>query len=118
MHHVHSVFIFSRTDNGPYNANNITSREYTCRPSLATLFTPLEGTLYTVSKTELSLILALGYGKVGFSGEGRPREVLYAGGKSGTALWGLERAVNPADRAEENKLLSINLERCLRSVLP
>ncbi|KAK0236074.1 actin family [Armillaria nabsnona] len=54
--------------------------------------------------------------KVGFSGEGRPREVLYAGGKSGTALWGLERAVNPADRAEENKLLSINLERCLRSV--
>lgn len=54
--------------------------------------------------------------KVGFSGEGRPREVLYAGGKSGTALWGLERAVNPADKAEENKLLSINLERCLRSV--
>jgi actin-related protein 10 len=54
--------------------------------------------------------------KVGFSGEGRPRDIFYAGGPSGASLWKLKRAVDPADRMEEDKLLELNLEDCLRSV--
>ncbi|KAF8917288.1 fungal-specific actin related protein [Mucidula mucida] len=54
--------------------------------------------------------------KVGFSGEGRPRDVLYADGKHGAPLWKLNRATNPAERAEEDRMLDINLERALRSV--
>ncbi|KAF8071805.1 fungal-specific actin related protein [Lyophyllum atratum] len=54
--------------------------------------------------------------KVGFSGEGRPRDVFLAGGKSGVSLWNLRRATDLAERAEEEKLLEINLQTCLRSV--
>jgi actin-related protein 10 len=53
--------------------------------------------------------------KVGFSGEGRPRDVFYAA-KTGTSLWDLSRAREPVERAEQEKLLEVNLERCLRSV--
>ncbi|GLB40286.1 putative actin family protein [Lyophyllum shimeji] len=54
--------------------------------------------------------------KVGFSGEGRPRDVFLAGGKSGASLWSLRRATDPAARAEEEKVMEVNLQRCLRSV--
>ncbi|KAF8896113.1 actin-domain-containing protein [Infundibulicybe gibba] len=54
--------------------------------------------------------------KVGFSGEGRPRDVFFVGGKEGKPLWGLRRATDPIERAEEDKLLEMRLQRCLRSV--
>jgi actin-related protein 10 len=54
--------------------------------------------------------------KVGFSGEGRPRDVFLAGGKAGEPLWNLRRAADPAERAEEDKLLEVKLQHCLRSV--
>jgi len=54
--------------------------------------------------------------KVGFSGEGRPRDVFYAGGKAGLPLWNLCRAPDLAERAEEDKLLEVRLRTCLRSV--
>ncbi|KAF5372771.1 hypothetical protein D9615_010125 [Tricholomella constricta] len=54
--------------------------------------------------------------KVGFSGEGRPRDVFLARGKSGASLWNLRRATELAERMEEEKLLEVNLQTCLRSV--
>lgn len=54
--------------------------------------------------------------KVGFSGEGRPRDVFFAAGKTGTSLWELGRARDPVERDEQDRLLEVNLERCLRSV--
>ncbi|KAH7868394.1 fungal-specific actin related protein [Lentinula edodes] len=54
--------------------------------------------------------------KVGFSGEGRPREVFYAGGKAAKGLWDLTRATDGAERQEEDKLLDIRLEQSLRAV--
>ncbi|CAA7267044.1 unnamed protein product [Cyclocybe aegerita] len=54
--------------------------------------------------------------KVGFSGEGRPRDLFYAGGSSGAPLWRLRRAVDPVERAEEDRILELRLEDCLRSV--
>jgi actin-related protein 10 len=54
--------------------------------------------------------------KVGFSGEGKPRDVFLAGGTTGKSLWNLRRSTDPAERMEEDKLLEINLEGCLRSV--
>lgn len=54
--------------------------------------------------------------KVGFSGEGRPRDVFLAAGKTGTSLWELSRARDPVERDEEDRLLEVNLETCLRSV--
>ncbi|KAK7463380.1 hypothetical protein VKT23_006735 [Stygiomarasmius scandens] len=54
--------------------------------------------------------------KIGFSGEGKPRDVFYSDGKDGRPLWGLGRAADAAERAEEDRLLEIKLERCLRSV--
>ncbi|KAF8968056.1 hypothetical protein BDZ97DRAFT_1755476 [Flammula alnicola] len=54
--------------------------------------------------------------KVGFSGEGRPRDVFYGGGPSGPPFWKLTRAMDPAERAEEDKLLEARLQGCLRSV--
>lgn len=55
--------------------------------------------------------------KVGFSGEGRPRDVFYAcKSGSGGSLWKLGRATDPAERAEEDKLLEVRLQSCLRSV--
>ncbi|TFK63128.1 fungal-specific actin related protein [Pluteus cervinus] len=53
--------------------------------------------------------------KVGFSGEGRPRDVFYAC-KDGGSLWELRRATDPAERAEEDRLLELRLQTCLRSV--
>ena len=54
--------------------------------------------------------------KVGFSGEGRPRDVFYAGGTAGEPLWKLRRAADPVERTEEDKLLQVRLQKCLRSV--
>ncbi|KAG6916054.1 hypothetical protein DXG01_008627 [Tephrocybe rancida] len=54
--------------------------------------------------------------KVGFSGEGRPRDVFLANKKSGESLWNLRRATDLAERAEEEKALEVNLQTCLRSV--
>ena len=54
--------------------------------------------------------------KVGFSGEGRPRDVFYAGGVRGEPLWKLRRAADPVERTEEVKLLQVRLQDCLRSV--
>ncbi|KAI0719416.1 actin-domain-containing protein [Cerioporus squamosus] len=53
--------------------------------------------------------------KVGFSGEGKPRDVFCAGGEGGQALWTLNRASKPADREEEDRVLEAKLEACLRS---
>ncbi|KAJ7285155.1 fungal-specific actin related protein [Mycena rebaudengoi] len=54
--------------------------------------------------------------KVGFSGEGRPRDVFHAGGPNEAPLWNLGRATDPAEKDEQDKLLEVKLERCLRSV--
>ena len=54
--------------------------------------------------------------KVGFSGEGKPRDVFLAGGDSGHPLWTLNRAINPGEKEEEDKLLEAKLQRCLRLV--
>ncbi|EMD33902.1 hypothetical protein CERSUDRAFT_67540 [Gelatoporia subvermispora B] len=54
--------------------------------------------------------------KVGFSGEGRPRDVFYACGEGAMPLWSLERASRTADREEEERLLEVRLQECLRSV--
>jgi actin-related protein 10 len=54
--------------------------------------------------------------KAGFSGEGRPRDVFYAENKDGRPLWALGRASDPYERAEEDRLLQVKLERCLRKV--
>ena len=54
--------------------------------------------------------------KVGFSGEGRPRDTFYAGGPNGGSLWSLKRASDPIVRAEEDKLLELRLQKALRSV--
>ncbi|KAH0585318.1 hypothetical protein H2248_008559 [Termitomyces sp. 'cryptogamus'] len=54
--------------------------------------------------------------KVGFSGEGRPRDVFFANKKTGAPLWNLQRATDLAERDEEEKLLEISLQTCLRSV--
>jgi actin-related protein 10 len=53
--------------------------------------------------------------KVGFSGEGKPRDVFYAVDVNHT-LWKLSRAAYAQERAEEDKMLEIQLQRCLRSV--
>ena len=55
--------------------------------------------------------------KVGFSGEGKPRDVFSAMGKSGVAsLWSLTRAHDAYERAEQDRLLESSLQRCLRYV--
>lgn len=54
--------------------------------------------------------------KVGFSGEGRPRDIFYAGAPRGAPLWKLKRAVDADERVEEDRLLELNLQDCLRSV--
>lgn len=54
--------------------------------------------------------------KVGFSGEGKPRDVFYADGATGDALWGLDRATDPVQRAEEDTILQVKFEARLRSV--
>ena len=54
--------------------------------------------------------------KVGFSGEGRPRDVCFGGGEDGQALWRLTRATNQLDREEEDRMLQAKLQERLRSV--
>ncbi|PFH53156.1 hypothetical protein AMATHDRAFT_138123 [Amanita thiersii Skay4041] len=56
--------------------------------------------------------------KVGFSGEGRPRDLFYPTGRSpnGGSLWSLKRASDPMVRVEEDKLLEVRLQKALRSV--
>ncbi|KAG6828624.1 hypothetical protein H0H92_007269 [Tricholoma furcatifolium] len=54
--------------------------------------------------------------KVGFSGEGPPRDVFLASDKSGESLWKPQRAIDLAERSEAEKLLEVNLQTCLRSV--
>ena len=54
--------------------------------------------------------------KVGFSGEGKPRDVFYADAGSSESLWNWSRATDPSARAEEDRMLEINIERCMRSV--
>ncbi|KAF8554417.1 actin-domain-containing protein [Imleria badia] len=54
--------------------------------------------------------------KVGFSGEGKPRDVFYANVATSESLWSWSRATDPAARAEEDRMLEINIERCMRSV--
>lgn len=53
--------------------------------------------------------------KVGFSGEGKPRDVFYAVGPN-DSLWKLSRAMDRQERAEEDRMLEIRLQKCLRSV--
>jgi len=54
--------------------------------------------------------------KVGFSGEGRPRDVFSGDGQDGQALWKLTRATNQLDREEEDRVLQAKLRDRLRSV--
>lgn len=54
--------------------------------------------------------------KVGFSGEGKPRDVFLAGADTGQPLWTLNRATIPGEKEEEDKLLEARLQKCLRSV--
>jgi len=54
--------------------------------------------------------------KVGFSGEGRPRDVFFGNGEDGQALWGLTRSTNQFDREEEDRMLQAKLQDRLRSV--
>ncbi|KAI0663820.1 actin-domain-containing protein [Cubamyces menziesii] len=54
--------------------------------------------------------------KVGFSGEGKPRDVFLAEEDTGQSLWTLNRASKPAEREEEDKVLEAKLQACLRSV--
>jgi actin-related protein 10 len=54
--------------------------------------------------------------KVGFSGEGRPRDVSFGDGQDGQALWKLTRATNQLDREEEDRMLQAKLQDKLRSV--
>jgi len=54
--------------------------------------------------------------KVGFSGEGRPRDVFFGNGEDGQALWGLTRSTNQLDREEEDRMLQAKLQDRLRSV--
>ena len=54
--------------------------------------------------------------KVGFSGEGRPRDAFFGNGEDGQALWGLTRSTNQLDREEEDRVLQAKLQDRLRSV--
>ncbi|TFK27769.1 actin-domain-containing protein [Coprinopsis marcescibilis] len=57
--------------------------------------------------------------KVGFSGEGKPRDVFHPTVKAGggtESLWKLERASDALARAEEDKMLEIRLQTAIRSV--
>lgn len=54
--------------------------------------------------------------KVGFSGEGRPRDVFYATGENGPPLWTLLRSSNNNEREEADRILAVRMETLLRSV--
>jgi actin-related protein 10 len=51
--------------------------------------------------------------KVGFSGEGKPRDVFYADPKNYGPLWSWSRATDPAEKVEQDNMLAVNLERCM-----
>lgn len=54
--------------------------------------------------------------KVGFSGEGRPRDVFFGDGQGGLPLWGLFRAKDQLGREEEDRVLQSKLQERLRAV--
>ena len=54
--------------------------------------------------------------KVGFSGEGRPRDAFFGGSPDGLSLWGLTRARDQLDREEEDRMLQAKLQERLRAV--
>jgi hypothetical protein len=54
--------------------------------------------------------------KVGFSGEGRPRDAFFGGDQDGLPLWGLTRATDHLDREEEDRMLQAKLQERLRAV--
>jgi actin-related protein 10 len=54
--------------------------------------------------------------KVGFSGEGRPRDAFFGHGQDGLPLWRLTRATNQLDREEEDRILQAKLQERLRAV--
>ncbi|CAK5269334.1 unnamed protein product, partial [Mycena citricolor] len=54
--------------------------------------------------------------KVGFSGEGRPRDVFYGMGAPEPALWTLDRGADDAEEFEKERMLEIRLETSLRRV--
>jgi actin-related protein 10 len=68
--------------------------------------------------TEDRIVLDLGarVWRVGFSGEGRPRAVLFGGGPRVFPLWALGRAPDPVAREEEARLLEARVQQRLRSV--
>jgi len=49
--------------------------------------------------------------KVGFSGEGRPRDVFFV-----SPVWGLQRSPDPLQREEEDRLLAAQIQAHLRAV--
>lgn len=54
--------------------------------------------------------------KVGFSGEGRPRDVFFGDGQDGLPLWRLTRAKDQFGREEEDRMLQAKLQDRLRAV--
>lgn len=54
--------------------------------------------------------------KVGFSGEGRPRDVFYVEKEPSTSLWSLSRPHVQSERDEEDRVLKIKLQHRLRRV--
>ncbi|KAH9944842.1 actin family [Amylocystis lapponica] len=92
-----------------------TRRRIPCRASSPHYQTTRRHSLYG---TEDRIILDPGsrVWKVGFSGEGKPRDVFYARGDTTAALWTLNRAANPRDRDEEDRMLEARLQACLRAV--
>ena len=54
--------------------------------------------------------------KVGFSGEGRPREVFFAETGERTSLWSLTREPGSTEREEEDRMLKVKLQDRLRRV--
>ncbi|KAF7316675.1 Fungal specific actin related protein [Mycena chlorophos] len=54
--------------------------------------------------------------KVGFSGEGRPRDVFYTGSANDKPLWSLGLGSDSAEEAEKERILEVKLEAHLRSV--
>ena len=54
--------------------------------------------------------------KMGFSGEGRPRELFFAAKGQSTSLWSLKRPLGIIDREEEDKLLKDGIQDRLRTM--
>lgn len=54
--------------------------------------------------------------KVGFSGEGRPRDVFFVADNERTSLWGLTRGQGSVEHEEEERMLEVKLQDRLRRV--